>query len=87
MVSPLSPTIVIKAQIHGFDVWIILEALKKHPVRNGTGCRIAVVIPMVFVHRNERQHINGRLKQKDFVRLAVPVKAVFGYAARYIPLE
>ena len=43
-----------------------------------------MILPAVFVHGNERKHIDRRLKEADIFAPAVPVKAVFRDTARRV---
>lgn len=83
----LSRFIVIHADEHIGYVRIVLQHLKQYPVRHRAGRRIAVLLPVLLVHRDEREHIYRRFKQAEILALAVPVEAVFGFAAVGIALE
>ena len=49
-VGGLSCFVIVKAKKNIFDIRIVIKTLKKHPIRNGSGCRIAVFFPIFLVH-------------------------------------
>ena len=83
----LTRAVVIHAKKHLINVPDVLYALKKHKVRDGTGCRVAVLLPVIPVHGDEGQHIYRRFKQENLTADAVPMETESGIAAVHIALE
>lgn len=68
----LSCLVIVKAQEHIFGIRIILQTLKKHPVRNGTGCRITMIFQFsLCILMNDNISIGA--SNKNFLSL-VPLK-------------
>ncbi|MPN48732.1 hypothetical protein SDC9_196344 [bioreactor metagenome] len=55
--------------------------------RHPTQRHIAVLLPIILVHRNKRQHINGSLKHIDGIALSGVMKAVPWIASVHVALE
>ena len=46
-----------------------------------------MLLPILFVHGDKRQHIDRSLKEAEILASSGPVKAVFRYAAVCVTLE
>ena len=87
LTTELTCVVVIKAEVHGLELRIVLQHLKSCTVCCGAEGNVRVILPTVLVHGDIGKHINGSLKYEKIFGGAVEMKAVFRNTAVQISFE